>query len=86
MVTGGVKFEFTPKQKAELFAKVREFDSFTEGNNPYGERDFGAFAHYGRNIFWKIDYYGPNLKTHTEDPADRSKTVRVLTVMLAEEY
>ena len=69
-----------------IMEKVRHFDAFTLDNDPYGEHDFGAFEHQGQRIFWKIDYYAPSLACHSEDAADPSKTVRVLTVMLAEEY
>jgi hypothetical protein len=73
--------------KAQILAKVRTFDSFTEGDDPYGERDFGAFDFPGAGmIFWKIDYYDPSLNWHSEDPADVTRTLRVLTVMLASEY
>lgn len=66
---------------------VRGFDSFTPNNDPYGEHDFGAIQHpaAGR-IFWKIDYYDPTMEGGSEDPADPSKTCRVLTIMLASEY
>jgi hypothetical protein len=69
-----------------IMEKVRRFDTFTPDNDPYGEHDFGALEHQGQRIFWKIDYYAPGLEAHSEDPADPLKTVRVLTVMLAEEY
>lgn len=66
--------------------KVEMFDSFTEDNDPHGERDFGAFEHKGNSIFWKIDYYAPDLEHGSENPADPKQTVRVLTIMLAVEY
>ena len=79
---------------------VREFTDFTPDNDPYGEHDFGsvlvpeksaapiraAFSGRLRKVFWKIDYYAPGLTAGSEDPSDRGKTARVLTVMLAEEY
>lgn len=73
----------------ELFAvlqKVRDFDAFNDDNDPFGEHDFGAFVHNGRKVFWKFDYYGPCMAFGSEDPSDDEKTVRVLTIMLAEEY
>ncbi len=62
------------------------FDSFTEDNDPHGEHDFGAFEHAGQRIFWKIDYYAPDMEHGSENPADPQQTVRVLTIMLAREY
>ena len=69
-----------------ILAKVRAFDAFTPDNDPHGEHDFGAFDHGGTRVFWKIDYYAPDMQRHSVDPADGAKTRRVLTVMLAEEY
>lgn len=66
--------------------KVETFRKFTEDNDPYGERNFGAFTHNGEKIFWKIDYYAPDMEHGSEDPADPKQTVRVLTIMLADEY
>ena len=66
--------------------KVETFKSFTPDNDPHGERDFGAFEHNGERIFWKIDYYAPDMQHGSEDPSDPSQTVRVLTIMLASEY
>jgi len=75
-----------PEDQSTIREKVERFDDFTEDNDPYGEHDFGAFTHNGQKIFWKIDYYDPQLKYGSEDPADTSQTVRVLIIMLAEEY
>ena len=32
------------------------FADFSEGNEPYGELDFGSFNLTGETLFWKIDY------------------------------
>ena len=61
-------------------------DAFCEDNDPYGEHDFGAFEVEGEKLFWKIDYYDKALEHGSEDPADPTRTTRVLTVMLASEY
>lgn len=65
---------------------VETFDDFTEDNDPYGERDFGAFEYDDLRIFWKIDYYDKAMEYGSEDPANPGQTTRVLTIMLASEY
>ena len=74
-----------PDQSA-IREKVELFDGFTPDNDPHGEHDFGAFEHEGERIFWKIDYYAPDMEHGSENPADPKQTVRVLTIMLASEY
>jgi hypothetical protein len=73
-------------QQSAIREKVETFDVFMPDNDPYGERDFGAFEHNGERIFWKIDYYDTTLTKGSEDPSDPKQTVRVLTIMLASEY
>lgn len=63
---------------------VRDYDDFSEDNDPYSEHDFGVLKWYGEKVYWKIDYYTPELRGWC-DPID-SRCTRVLTVMLAEEY
>ena len=75
-----------PKDQSAIREKVETFNVFTPDNDPYGERDFGAFEHNGQRIFWKIDYYDTTLSKGSEDPSDPRQTVRVLTIMLASEY
>jgi hypothetical protein len=65
---------------------VQEFKDFTEGDDPYGEHDFGAFDLDGEKLFWKIDYYDQNMENGSEDPANPAVTTRVLTILLASEY
>ncbi|MEM6342661.1 MAG: DUF3768 domain-containing protein [Bacteroidota bacterium] len=74
------------KDAIQISEYVRTFDNFTKDNDPYGEHDFGSFIHKGQQIFWKIDYYDLNFEYGSEDPADETKTRRVLTIMLASEY
>lgn len=75
-----------PAEQSAIRQKVETFSDFSEDNDPHGERDFGAFEHNGQRIFWKIDYYAPDLMHGSENPADPKQTVRVLTIMLADEY
>ena len=65
---------------------VRTFDDFSEGNDPWGEHDFGAVEIEGEKVFWKIDCYDPTLTMGSENPANEAVTHRVLTIMLASEY
>lgn len=70
----------------KVIERVRSYTDFTPSNDPYGEHDFGALEHDGHAVFWKFDYYDPDLLMLSPDPADPAVTCRVLTVMLAEEY
>lgn len=73
--------------QADIIAEVQNFEIFSDGNDPYGEHDFGSFDHYEADkVFWKIDYYDRDKKMGSENPCDPSKTCRVLTILLAEEY
>ena len=66
--------------------KVIAFDDFNADNDPHREHDFGSFELEGEKLFWKIDYYDLAGEFGSEDPTDPKKTLRVLTLMLAEEY
>lgn len=72
--------------KAMVIRRVATFCDFTPDNDAHGEHDFGSFELAGRKFFWKIDYYDAAMQFGSDDPADPSKTTRVLTIMLAEEY
>ena len=85
MLTAGV--DALPSDvRAMAIRMVATFDAFTTDNDPHGEHDFGGFDLAGRRFFFKLDYYDPTLEFGSDDPADPSKTTRVLTLMLAEEY
>jgi Protein of unknown function (DUF3768) len=73
-------------ERAAVLNAVRTFDAFTADNNPHGERDFGKVEVGGLEFFWKIDYFAPDMEYGSENPADPKQTVRVLTIMFAEEY
>jgi hypothetical protein len=85
VMTRGVE-ALGPVVTGQLIEQLQTYDHFDEGNDPYGEHDFGAFELDGNKFFWKIDYYDPSLAFGSEDPSDPTKTTRVLTLMLAEEY
>lgn len=69
-----------------ILQSVRKFDGFTSDNDPYGEHDCAAIDCGKLRVFFKIDYYNPELTHHSDDPTDTEKTMRVLTIMLPEEY
>jgi Protein of unknown function (DUF3768) len=85
VATAGIT-ALSPESITAILDKLRAFSSFTQDNDPHGEHDFGAFDHGGQRIFWKIDYYAPDLIHGSENPADLSQTVRVLTILLASEW
>jgi hypothetical protein len=72
--------------KEKVFASVKYYGNFTKNNNPWGEKDFGSFNFKKETFNWKIDYYDNDMKYHSPDKTDPDKTVRVLTIMKAEEY
>lgn len=72
--------------RAMVMRKVAAFSEFSADNDPYDEHDFGSFGIAGQKLFWKLDYYAPDMLHGSEDPSDPARTVRVLTIMLAEEY
>lgn len=85
MITSGVS-ELGPVAVLNICQQVQAFDDFSEGNDPHGEHDFGAFDYLGDKVFWKIDYYDRTMEMGSRDPADPNVTCRVLTILLASEY
>jgi len=71
---------------ARIVKTIAVYDDFCHANDPYEEHDFGSFEVDGHTIFFKIDYFDPNLEFGSDDAADPEKATRVLTLMLAEEY
>lgn len=67
---------------------VAAFDDFNQGNDPYGEHDFGAVTVDDVQLYWKIDYYDATSSEGygSPDPSDPAVTTRVMTVMLAADY
>lgn len=85
LVTEGV-LAHGPQHTAATLLAVKLANNFNDANDPYGEHDFGSVVVAGARTFWKIDYYDLSLSSHAVDPADPDLCVRVLTIMLAEEY
>ena len=85
VITAGIAaLDETTRQR--IFAVVQQFDAFDEGNDPWHEHDFGAFDVDGERVFFKLAYYDLTRAMHSEDAADPTKTERVMTIMLADEY
>ena len=85
VLTQGIRSN-TPEDLEAIITKVRTFDTFDENNDPYGERDFGAFDYKGRRIFWKIDNYDQKFLYLSPDVSNPRVTNKVITIMYAEEY
>ena len=85
LLTPGVS-QLAPLDRLAVVNLVREFSAFTPDNDPYGEHDFGSVEHQGTRYFWKIDCYDLQMERHSLDATDPAVTVRVLTLMRADEY
>lgn len=74
-------------RREKILTAVREFNfkNQEEGNNPYGENDFGKVIVGEINYFFKFDYYAPGLEFGA-DPYTEQEVVHVLTIMEASEY
>ncbi|MDX7950317.1 DUF3768 domain-containing protein [Lichenihabitans sp. Uapishka_5] len=70
----------------EIRHAVANFAAFDSANDPHDEHDFGAVTVGGARLFFKIDYYDRSLQQHSPDPSDPAVTMRLLTIMLADEY
>jgi integrase len=85
VLTAGVSV-LNDSDRFSLVDEVRCFEDFNEGNDPYGEHDFGAVNFKGERYFFKLDYYDDALRARSPDPANPFLTRRVLTIMRADEY
>lgn len=85
LMTEGIR-ELPDDVQSRIAEQVQTFSTFSEDNDPHGEHDFGALTVDGLKVFWKIDYYAPDMMHGSEDASDPKLTKRVLTIMLADEY
>ena len=85
MITQGIS-SLPEEDRSSIFNLIRTFNNFTIDNDPYGEHDFGKIEHNGNKVFFKIDYYAPDIQHLSEDPSNPAITKRVMTIMLANEY
>ena len=84
-VTEGIA-ALPPEEQAAICEKVERYNAFKDGNDPYCERDLGAFDHGNDKVIWKIDYYDKSLTAASPDPSDPARTTRILIILLAWEY
>jgi hypothetical protein len=78
--------ELSNEKKLQLLALVINFNLFDEGNDPYGEHDFGQVKLDNVKYFWKISYYDKNLEYGSPDASDPTVTRRVMNIMESSEY
>ena len=71
---------------AQVLLAIRDFDDFTEDNDPYGTHEFGSVQIAGETVFFKIDAYDENMEYGSPNPADPEVTRRFMTILLASEY
>jgi len=72
--------------KQRIIERVKTFDAFTPDNDPHGEHDFGTIEEAGHAIYFKIDYYDRTMSFGSDEPWNPQKTLRVMTLLLSEEY
>ncbi|MBP2444001.1 DUF3768 domain-containing protein [Rhizobium leguminosarum] len=85
VAAGGIVNDSAEKRQ-QVFEVVAKFDEWTTGDDPYGEHDFGKVDVDGEAFIWKIDYYSLDEGHGSEHPEDQKTTIRVLTLMYAEDY
>ena len=73
-------------EQLRILIKVKLFNNFNAGNDPYSQHDFGMIEHSKLKYFFKIDYYDTSMEYASDDPSNPDITTRVLTIMRADEY
>ncbi|MBT7609361.1 MAG: DUF3768 domain-containing protein [Bacteriovoracaceae bacterium] len=68
----------------EIKNAVKNFKTFEEGDDPYGEHDFGTFDLKNTKYYWKIDYYDTKFEFGADPHCQPFN--RVLTIMEASDY
>lgn len=73
-------------EQLRILIKVKLFNNFNAGNDPYSQHDFGMIEHSELKYFFKIDYYDTSMEYASDDPSNPDITTRFLTIMRADEY
>ena len=73
-------------EQLKILIKVKLFNNFNAGNDPYSQHDFGMIEHSELKYFFKIDYYDTSMEYASDDASNPDITTRVLTIMRADEY
>jgi len=65
LLTGDTELDGSTAKEAlarmiALRRAIAEYSDWSDGNDPYGEHDFGAFDLFGQRILFKVDYYHPD--------------------------
>ncbi|MGV1754893.1 DUF3768 domain-containing protein [Agrobacterium sp. CG674] len=63
-----------------------KFTEFNEDNDPHGEHDCAKFTVKGQEFLFKFDYFALDEEHLSEHPEDPAVTIRVMTLMYAEDY
>jgi len=85
LITAGIQ-ALGAQATTDILAAVAAFADFTTDNDPYGEHDCAVMAVGEQRVIWKIDYYDRQMTYASPDPADPAVTIRVMTIMLADEW
>src|SRR5208337_1291316 len=85
LITAGIQ-ALGAQATTDILAAVSAFTDFTPDNDPYGEHDCAVMTVGQNRVIWKIDYYDRQMAYASPDPADANVTIRVITIMLADEW
>ncbi len=75
-----------PEFVAACIAAVRDYDDFNEDIDPCGDHSMGRFKINEKIVWFKIDLYDADYKGGSDDPAEVTKTRRVLTILFPSDY
>ncbi len=86
MVAMGALGQDGKEKVIRVYRAAAAFDDWPDGDDPYGEHDFGKFEVDGEAFMFRIDYYSLDEMHGSEHPEDQNTTIRVMTLMYAEDY